>query len=151
MGLIDALRPGPVAVDTAPFLYLIGRHPRYLPLVRPLFAAADAGALDLVTSGLTLLEVLVVPYREGQEVLARRYEALLTGSRGVRVVELGQPILRHAALLRARHGIGTPDAIQLAAGLLTGCTAFVTNGRRLPEIPGLPVVQLSDHAPPPTS
>ena len=150
MGLTDALGPGPVAVDTAPFIYLIERHPRYLPVVRPLFAAADAGALDIVTSGLTLLEVLVVPWREGQDALARRYEALLTGSRGVRVVELGQPLLRQAALLRARHGVGTPDAIQLAAGLLSGCTAFVTNDRRLPEIPWLLIIQLADQAPPRT-
>lgn len=148
MALIDALGPGPVAVDTAPFIYLIERHHDYLPLVRPMFEAADADSLELVTSGLTLLEVLVVPLRDGRQGLAQRYEAILTRSRGVRMVELGLPVLKTAAMLRARHGVATPDALQLAAGLLSGCRVFVTNDRRLPpDIPGLRIVQLSEHLP----
>jgi hypothetical protein len=37
---------------------------------------------------LTLLEVLVVPYRAGNRLLAERYEALLTRSRGIRLVDI---------------------------------------------------------------
>lgn len=143
--MIDGLGAGPVGVDTAPFIYFIERHPSYAPLVRPLFASADAGELDLVTSEVTLLEVLVAPYRTGALALAERYEALLTRSRGVRMVALDRSLLRAAAQLRARHGIRTPDALQLGAALAAGCTAFLTNDRRLPDLPGLRIVQLSAH------
>src|SRR5437016_4924752 len=45
-------------------------------------------------SALTLLEVLVIPYRSGDHLLAGRYEALLTRSRGVHVVEISRDHLR---------------------------------------------------------
>ncbi|HEV2149139.1 MAG TPA: type II toxin-antitoxin system VapC family toxin [Longimicrobiaceae bacterium] len=143
---MEALGPGPVAVDTAVFIYFAEEHPAFLPPARQIFAAADRGDLEVVTSEITLLEVLVVPYRAGNLPLAARYEALLTRSRGVRLVLLDRVLLRTAAQLRAVHGIRTPDALQLAAALTARCSAFLTNDRRLPTVPGLPVVQLSDHA-----
>jgi predicted nucleic acid-binding protein len=92
-----------------------------------------------------LLETLVVPYRAGDRVLAERYEALLTWSRGLRLVELDRPLLRGAAHLRANAAVKTPDALQLAAALMSRCTAYVTNERSLREIPGLRIVQLRDY------
>lgn len=145
MGLKAALGRGPVALDTAAFIYVIEEHPRYLPLLAPLFRAADEGRRQLVTSALTLLEVLVVPFRAGDAALAERYEAVLTRGRGLDLVDLDRAVLHGAAQLRAHARIRTPDALQLAAALLRGCSAFVTNDRRLPEVAGLKVVQLSDH------
>lgn len=146
MGLISDLAPGPVAVDTAVFIYLIEEDPRFLRHVLPLFEDADRGVRVLVTSALTLLEVLVVPYRTGNRQLADRYERLLTSSRGVRVVDLTRDHLRAAAQLRAATGVKTPDALQLASALAAGCRTFVTNDRRLPSVPGLRVLQLSSYA-----
>lgn len=145
MGLIADLPPGNVAVDTAVFIYLIEEHPSFLPIVAPLFRQADRERRQLVTSTLTLLEVLVVPYRAGRRDLARRYEALLTRGRGIRLVDLSRGQLRAAAQLRAATGIKTPDALQVAAALSADCRSFVTNDRRLPAIPGLRVLQLSDY------
>lgn len=144
MGLMASLPEGPIAVDTAIFIYFIERHAVYTDLVRPLFHAADAGERVLVTSGITLLEVLVRPYRLGDTALAERYEALLSRSRGLTLVDLSRSVLRAAAQLRAVHGIATPDALQVAAALSMRCGAFLTNDRRLPELPGMRVVQLDD-------
>jgi len=145
MGLIADLGPGPVAIDTAVFIYFIEEDPRFLPLIEPLFQEADRGARELVTSAITLLEVLVVPYRAGNRLLADRYEALLTRSRGVRVVDLTRDQLRAAAQLRATTGVKTPDALQLAAAIGTDCHAFLTNDRRLPSIRGLRIRQLATY------
>ncbi len=142
MGLIEDLGPGPIALDTAVFIYFIEEHPTYLPPIVPLFAFADGGERALVTSVLTLLEVLVVPYRAGAAGLADRYEALLTRSRGLRLIPIDPAQTRVAAQLRARHRVRTPDALQLAAALTSGCGSFVTNDRRLPDIPGLTILQL---------
>jgi predicted nucleic acid-binding protein len=143
VGLSEALGPGAVAVDTAVFIYFIEEAPRYLPLVAPLFQAADSGKRQLVTSAVTLLEVLVVPYRAGDVQLAARYELLLTRSRGIRMVDVTRDQLRAAAQLRAATGMKTPDALQIAAALSTACRTFLTNDRQLPAIPGLRIVQLS--------
>lgn len=145
MGLTEALPDGSLALDTSVFIYFLERHPEYGPLVRDLFTAADRGDRQLVTSTVTLLELLVVPYRSADLALASRYEALLTRSRGLYLQELDRPVLRAAAQLRAAHGLRTPDALQLAAALAQRCVAFVTNDRRLPSLRHLPVVQLSDH------
>ena len=146
MGLMAELDPGPVAIDTAVFIYFIEEDPRFLPVVDPLFREADKGTRELVTSALTLLEVLVIPYRAGNRHLADRYEALLTRSRGIRLVDLTRDQLRAAAQLRATTGIKTPDALQLVAAIGAGCKTFLTNDRRLPTVPGLHVRQLADVA-----
>ncbi len=146
MGLREDLGRGPTALDTAVFIYYIEEHETFLPLVAPIFDEVAAGRREAVTSSLTLLEVLVVPYRAGNVALAERYEACLSRSRGLRLVEIGRPQLRIAAQLRALHAsVRTPDALQLAAALSAGCSAFVTNDRDLPSVPGLRVLQLRDY------
>lgn len=142
MALIDDLGVGTIAVDTSLFIYFIEEDPRFLPVVAPLFRAADEGKRALIASALTLLEVLVVPYRAGNIPLAERYNALLTRSRGIRIVDLTQDHMRAAAQIRASTGASTPDALQLAAALSAGCSAFVTNDRRMPAVSRLRIIQL---------
>ena len=141
--MIAELGVGSVALDTAIFVYFIEENPRFLPEVVPLFREADQGKRELVASALTLMEVLVVPYRAGNRPLAERYEALLTRSRGIRLIDLTRDQLRAAAQLRGATGVKTPDALQLVAAMSTGCATFVTNDRRLPPVPGLRVLQLA--------
>jgi predicted nucleic acid-binding protein len=113
--------------------------------VKPLFEAIDHGTLLAATSGLTLMEVLVVPYRSGNLSLADRYEALLTRSRGLRFIDLDRPLLKTAAQVRAATKIRPPDAIQVAAAMIANCGVLLTNDRRIPLIPGLKIFQLKDY------
>lgn len=147
MGLLKDLGEGPVALDTSIFLYFIEEHPLYLPLVEPLFEAIDAGKLEAVTSSLTLLEVLVIPFRFSNAALIERYETLLTKSQGLRLVELDRDFLRAVAQVRASTRAKTPDAMQLAAAMAAGCPVFLTNDDRIPELPGLRVLLLDDYLP----
>ena len=146
MGLIEDLGEGPIALDTVIFIYWIEENPTYLSQVEPLFRAIDRGEIEVVTSAITLLEVLDVPYRAGKVALAERYEQLLTRASHLRLVDIDRQQLRAAAQLRAVHGVRTPDALQLAAGLATRATTMITNDRRLPGIPGLEVLQLGELA-----
>ena len=145
MGLMADLGRGPVGLDTVVFIYFIEEHVQFLPVLEPLFKEVDGGRRELVTSALTLLEVLVVPYRSGDLLLAGRYEALLTQSRGVRVAEISRDHLRAAAQLRAATGVKTPDSLQLVAALAAGCSTFLTNDRDLPNIPSLRILQLPSY------
>jgi hypothetical protein len=61
------------------------------------------GPGGIVTSGLTSLEVLVVPYRTGNLTLAAAYESYLSRSRGLRSVNMQLDHLRMAAHLCALH------------------------------------------------
>ena len=140
-----ALESDRIGVDTAIFIYFIEGAPLWLPLITPLFRAADNGGCQLVTSSITLLEVLVVPFRANNEALAARYEALLTSSRGISLIDVTRDQLRRASRLRASTGMRTPDALQLSAAREAGCSGFLTNDRRLPAVPGLRILQLSSY------
>jgi transcriptional regulator with XRE-family HTH domain len=65
--------------------------------------------------------------------------------RGVHVADISRDYLRAAAQLRAATGVKTPDSLQVVAALAVGCTAFLTNDRDLPPIPGLRILQLSSY------
>ncbi len=144
MGLADQLVGQRVAVDTAVFVYFIEEHPTFAPILDPVFEAIDKGRLECFSSLLSLLETLVVPYRDGDVALATAYERVLTGSRGLTLLPIDLALVRAAAMLRATHSVKTPDAIQLAAGLSAGCSLFLTNDRRLPsQVSSMRVVQLS--------
>jgi predicted nucleic acid-binding protein len=93
-----------------------------------------------------LLEVLVMPLRTGDAALAERSEAILSNSRGLTLVAIDHDQLRAATQLRAVTHVRTPDALQLAAALSHRAAAFLTNDRRLPDLPGLPILQLADLA-----
>ena len=147
MGLIHEIGDGPLALDTAIFIYFIEEHPRFLPALDSVFTAIDEGHLSAIASTLTLLEVLVVPYRSGNASLADRYEQVLTRSRGLRLIDIDRAQLRAAAQLRAIHAsLRTPDAIQVSAALSGSCSALLTNDRELPAVPGLRILQLEDFA-----
>lgn len=146
MELIAAIGSGPVALDSAIFIYFIEQHPRYLPLLRPLFQHIDSGNAPAVTSSLTLLETLVIPYRAGDRDLATRYETILTNGRGLTLVPIDPPLLRLAAEIRAATSVRTADALQLATAMTTSSTVLLTNDRRLPVLPGLTVLQLEAFA-----
>ncbi len=145
MGLMKDIGRGPVGVDTVIFIYFIEEHPQFVRVIEPLFRAADEGRIELITSALTLLEVLVVPYRTGDHLLASRYESVLTRSRGVRIADISRDQLRAAAQLRAKTAVKTPDSLQLVAALAAGCTAFLTNDRELPALAGIRILQLASY------
>lgn len=94
MGLIEDIGAEPVGLDTAIFIYLIEEHPRFLPLVESVFAAVDRGRWSGVTSGVTLMEVLVVPYRAGDLALAER---IRRGTPPLRATEVPGALGRVAA------------------------------------------------------
>ena len=59
MGSLIVPAGGRLYADAQVVIYSVEKHPRYAPLVRPLWAAVQAGTIEAVTSELTILEVLV--------------------------------------------------------------------------------------------
>src|ERR1035438_5453343 len=81
----------------------------------------------MVTSFVTLIEVLVHPLREGRPELAEEYRNILLHSPALTAIPLDEGIAEEAAGLRARHNLRTPDAIQLATAIRSGASWFLTN------------------------
>jgi predicted nucleic acid-binding protein len=141
---IEALQGSTVGLDTAPLIYFIERHPVYAAKLRPFFTAAERGEFTLVTSMVTLLEVLVHPLRHGRDDLVHEYRTILMRSASVTAVPVEQEIALEAARLRAAHNVRTPDSIQLATATTRGATWFLTNDNGLPRLPRLSMLLLHE-------
>ena len=141
MEWINVLRGKTVGLDTTPLIYFIEENPAYIEIVRFFFEAMDRGDFMVVTSTVTLLEVLVHPLRSNNRELATEYRDILLNSR-LMTLEVSNAIAEQAAQLRATHNIRTPDAIQISAALNAGATHFFTNDIRLPEIPSLQILSI---------
>jgi predicted nucleic acid-binding protein len=138
---INDLRGKVVGLDTAPLIYFIEENPTFIETVRLFFEAMDRGDFLVVTSTVTLLEVLVHPLRSNNKELATEYRDILLNSR-LTTLEISNSIAEQAAQLRATHNILTPDAIQISAALKAGASHFFTNDVRLPEISSIQILFL---------
>jgi predicted nucleic acid-binding protein len=147
MGALTLPAAGPVYVDTVTVIYTVERYPAYWPLVEPMWKAAQAKTIEIVSSELALLEALVGPLKAGNAALVKLFETALLGT-DMRLVPITQPVLREAARLRATTRLKTPDAVHAATARQAGCALFVTNDAGFRGLPGLPVAILDDHLTP---
>lgn len=148
MGSLTLPATGAVYVDTAAFIYSLEHISPYDGLLQPLWHAAHAGDFVVVSSELTLLEVLVKPVREGKQHLERRYRRFLTATDAVRLAPIDRAILDEATRVRATFGLKTPDAIHAATALRARCALFVTNDAAFRRVPGVTVAVLDDYLTP---
>lgn len=116
-----------------------------MDLVRPVFIEISSGNIEAITSTLTLLEVLVHPFRSGNEDLAEKYREILLSSEGLSTFEIPHETSELAARLRAKYSIKTPDAIQIAVGVRNEASKFLTNDSSLKKISEITVCVLDDY------
>lgn len=93
---------------------------------------------------MTLLEVLVKPLRNEQAAIAKQYRDILTSAKGIEITDVTAVIAEHAALLRAKYNLRTPDAIQLATAIEYGADYFLTNDNRLKSVSEISVVTVPE-------
>jgi predicted nucleic acid-binding protein len=107
----------------------VEHHPRYSHFCETLFDRIEAGKIQAATSTLTLLEVLVQPYRQNNEELVMKFYALLTSYPHLTWVSMTLNVADRAAKLRAEHRLKTPDSIQAASAISCGATGFICNDK----------------------
>jgi predicted nucleic acid-binding protein len=136
-----------VGLDSAPLIYFIEQNPTYLEMIRLFLRALNQGEFRVVTSVITLPEVLVYPLRQGNTTLAQQYRDILFNAEGLTTIQVSPDIAEVAAQLRAIHNLRTPDAVQMATAICEGASFFLTNDARLPSLPGLEVLVLEELRP----
>jgi predicted nucleic acid-binding protein len=134
-----------IGLDTAIFIYHFEAHPRYLPLTTAALSGVAQGERQGVTSVITLMELTVRPHQLERPAVARHYEALLSHFPHLTMVNVDRAVARRAAELRGRYRVRPADALQVAASLVYGATAFLTNDRRLARLqPLIDIILLDD-------
>lgn len=116
--------------DTNLFIYLFERNaewsPRVVELRRKMLARRD----ELLTSYLTVGEVIAKPKQLGNVMLEKSYLNFFS-SGSVELVAFGMDAAKRYGEIRSRERIRPADAIQLACASAAGTDLFVTNDSRL--------------------
>jgi predicted nucleic acid-binding protein len=129
-----------VVVDSAPIIYFLEDHPTLGARFAALFERVAQGELSIVTSAISLAEVLAGPLSAGNEVLAEQYRVALTEGAGWSVHPVTASLAVVAARFRAKHRLKLPDAIQLATVVDVGAYALVTHDRDFGGVKDLRVI-----------
>jgi predicted nucleic acid-binding protein len=123
--------------DTNVFIYMFeGLEPnrsRMLEIRRRTLERGDR----IVTSAMTLGEVLVKPTKLGQASLIEQYDRAIRSTS--EVVSFDAAVAWRYASLRSAHNIRSADAIQLACAAHIGVDLFITNDKELHklDVPGI--------------
>jgi predicted nucleic acid-binding protein len=137
-----------VFLDTNIFIYLFEdegqRGERALEIFNEISLRGD----EVLTSTLTLGELLVKPLEANDLALADRYRKTFRGP-SVRLIPFDDAAGERYARIRQDRGIKAPDAIQLATAAATGCDLFITNDDRLTRarVQGIHFITSMDRAP----
>jgi predicted nucleic acid-binding protein len=131
-------------VETAPLIYFVERNPTYIARMRSVIQMIDEGTVAGLSSVITLLEVLTQPIKTGDRAVEKAYRDILLSSRNFTLIPINVPVAEQASELRARYNLKTPDAIQIAAALYSGCDAVLTNDLALRRIQEISVLILDD-------
>ena len=133
-----------IYLDSNVLIYFIDRNPAYFELSSALITMADAGTIQAVTSDLAIAEVMVQPYRSGDQRIIAGTLAFLE-RRGL--FETRQHSHRDfvaAAQIRGAGNVGLVDALHVSTAINAGVRYLVTNDARMPSVQGLEIVPLQD-------
>jgi predicted nucleic acid-binding protein len=131
-----------IGLDTSVFIFQVEENPRYLELVNPIFVWLEGSKAQAVTSTITMLELLVQPYRLSDIDRVNKFYALLSTYPHLQWTAPTLEISDLAAQLRAEYHLRTPDALQAATALACQATGFISNDPVLQRVVGLEVVIL---------
>jgi predicted nucleic acid-binding protein len=133
--------------DTNLFIYLLEDNGERGVMVSDMVQRLSERRDELLTSTLTLAEVLVKPLSAGDEAWAARYERLLN-TPGVSLLPFDRSCARIFAQLRQDKTMKAPDAIQLSCAASAKCDLFITNDDRLSRkiVPGIQFITSLERA-----
>ena len=139
-----ALRWRRIGLDTSILIYFVQDHPRYGAWCRGLFERVERGHCSAATSTVSLLEVLVQPYRLRDDRIVNQFFALMSTYPGFTWLPVTLEIADRAAQLRADYRLQTPDAIQVATAIAAGAEGFLANDSVLRRVREIECVVLDD-------
>lgn len=143
MGLLDAIRGSRVYLDANVWIYALEQFPSYSQPLADLFTSVQTGSLVIVTSELSLSEILVRPIAVGDTDKQEIYTQSIVRTKNVVAAPVERSILIGAAKIRAETKLKLPDAIHAATAIATSCTTFLTNDKQFRTVRSINTVLLA--------
>ncbi len=116
--------------DSCVFIHCIQQTPQHIRILRNITAYAEAGKITIVTSALTLAEVVkcdtTLPKSEQEQLISEFFKNSYIAVRQVdrRVSDMARGIVRD-------HGLKPPDAIHIATACITNVSEFNTYEQKM--------------------
>jgi len=136
-----------VGIDTNIFIYIIEykKYPLQAGYARQILQLIEKGELFGITSVINLMELLVLPEKEGRIDLINKYKLLLKGFPHLKISDITAEIAELAASLRGKYlrenkKLLSVDALLVATSIINKATAFVTNDRQLSFVQELEII-----------
>jgi predicted nucleic acid-binding protein len=133
-----------IALDTSIFIYHLEPNPKYLAYTDPIFSWIERSESKAITSTITMTELLVLPYREGDEQRANDFYGLLSTYPNLDWIAPNLEIADLAARIRALHRLQTPDALQAATAAHSQATGLITNDAVFERVEGFQTLVLDE-------
>jgi len=133
-----------IGLDTSMFIFEVEESRKYIEMVHPIFRWLEKPESYGITSTVSMLELLVHPYRRSDLDTVNRFYALLSTYPNLHWVELTLPVADAAARLRAEFNLKTPDAIQAASAMSLQATGFISNDPAFKRLESLDVIILDE-------
>lgn len=134
--------------DTNLFIYLFEQNLTFGEKVRELRRRMLTRGDHLITSALTVGEVLTRPVRDADDEAIRRYRAVFAHP-GIRIAPFDFGAAECYARIRQDRNLKLADAIQLACAAAAGVDLFITNDERLSRknVSGISFISSLSNAP----
>ena len=130
-----------VGIDTNIFTYYLDRNSPFYAKTEELFTQIARNNLLIITSVITLTELL--SFKASQLQLNKlEQEFLLTPN--LEVIDVGLEVAKESARIRREYGFRLPDSVQLATAIDAKAQTFITNDKRLKLFRRLPVTLLTE-------
>jgi predicted nucleic acid-binding protein len=133
-----------LCIETAPLIYYVEANPVYSSKFDAILDVVESNAVSVVSSVVTLTEILALPLRLNQSRYVREYREILVHSGQFQLVEVTRPIAELGAELRANYHLRTVDALHVATAIEAGCDAFLTNDKVLKRVTEIVVLVMDD-------
>jgi predicted nucleic acid-binding protein len=133
-----------VGLDTSIFIFQVEENKKYFHLTDSIFSWLEGPRAHAVTSTITLLEILVQPYRLADIDRVNNFYAMLSTFPHLEWVAPTLEIADMGARLRAEYNLRTPDAVQAATAVSCDATGFISNDAAFRKVAGLDIIVLDD-------
>lgn len=123
-----------IAIDSSIFIYKFEQHSVYEKYCSTIFDKLSNNQIHLITSSITVSEILIKPFEKNDHETINLYENLFHSLPHFTIVDIDYSMAKSAAIIRSKYHILLPDAYQFAAAIKEKATIFITNDIRLKKL-----------------
>ena len=131
-----------IYIDTNMFIYYFENNPTYANKVEGLFEEIIGKNIQLISSELLYLELLVLPKKENNNKIIDLYTNIEKYIPNLRLVPVSKQVLIQASEIKADYNLKSPDSIHLATAKLENCKHFYTSDRKLKNYKDVKVIAI---------